>query len=331
MQTIKGAKVLLICPNFFGYDKEIKSGLERLGANVTLYDDRPGNSFFVKVLIRLNKNWLSSRISEHYNRIIQENKEQQFDYVFFVNPEAVSTKEMKALKEIFPNAKYIMYMWDAFSNKRKSVELLPYFSEKFTFDPRDAEKYGIHHRPLFFIPIYNATQGPIVYDLSFIGTAHSDRYHLANKIVDCLPIHYNSRLYFFLQSKKLFFSKKLMEKDFRAVKLKDINFKSINHSDAASIIKQSQVVLDINHPAQQGLTMRTLETLGSQRKLITTNKNIVEYDFYNHNNIQVIDRDNLNIDVSFWTTEFAPYSSDIIEKYSLRGWLKEIFGWKQAA
>ena len=36
--------------------------------------------------------------------------------------------------------------------------------------------------------------------------------------------------------------------------------------------------------------------IGLKKKLITTNKDIVNYDFYNSNNIMVVDRANFQID-----------------------------------
>ncbi|MFH4210110.1 lipopolysaccharide biosynthesis protein, partial [Acinetobacter baumannii] len=56
---------------------------------------------------------------------------------------------------------------------------------------------------------------------------------------------------------------------------------------------KSNVILDISHPGQSGLTMRTFEAIGAGKKLITTNLNIKEYPFYNSDNIFIISRDKL--------------------------------------
>ena len=65
-------------------------------------------------------------------------------------------------------------------------------------------------------------------------------------------------------------------------------------------IGNSRVVLDLPHPMQTGLTMRTIEAIGSKKKLITTNVDIVNYDFYNPKNILLIERENINFDKSFF-------------------------------
>ena len=45
-------------------------------------------------------------------------------------------------------------------------------------------------------------------------------------------------------------------------------------------MKDCHAVLDIEHPKQVGLTMRTFEVLASGRKLITTNRSIINHEFY---------------------------------------------------
>lgn len=94
----------------------------------------------------------------------------------------------------------------------------------------------------------------------------------------------------------------------------------------ANIMHRSKAILDIQHPAQTGLTMRTIETLGIGRKLITTNTDIVNYDFYNEENILVIDRTNPVIPNSFIEHNAKEVSQQIYQKYSLNGWIEEIFG-----
>jgi hypothetical protein len=70
--------------------------------------------------------------------------------------------------------------------------------------------------------------------------------------------------------------------------------------------------------------MRTLEVLGARRKLITTNAEVVHYDFYDPKNILVVDRENLKIPPDFLKSEFRPLPDFIYQKYSLKGFLIEL-------
>lgn len=331
MDKLLNKNVLFFSPDFFNYDKEIKKCLENLGAKVHWFDDRPSNSFLSKVIIRFNRNYISMLTAQYYKRILEKVKHLKFDYVLFLNPEAINEDMLKGIKNFFPEAIYIVYMWDSFNNRKKTLDLLPFFNYKFTFDPKDSKQYNINHRPLFFIPQYaasNEEKQPIEYDLLFTGTAHSDRYILVKNICKKLFPGAKTKLYFYLSSKFLYLFRKLLDKNFKSVALEDLSFKSLSHEENAALILKSKAVLDINHPKQIGLTMRTFEVLGAGRKLITTNKDVENYDFYSPENILIIDRSEPKIDEKFFQTNMKSYCEDTKYKYSIEGWVMEIFNLK---
>ena len=325
MQNLSGKSVLFFSPKFFNYENEIKSSLEKLGAKVVWFDDRPSNNAYSKGLIRINKNFLKNKIKNYYDGILAQLAGTKLDYLFFLNPESISSESLSKFKKAFPEAKCILYMWDSFKNRKQNLELLPLFNSKFSFDPQDSVAYGLKMRPLFYINTYTHKEAnKIEYDFLFVGTAHSDRYIFVKKLSESTSIK-QVKLYFYLSSKLLFVYKKMFEQAFRRVKYKEVSFNSLGHHDIAELMRSSKVVLDINHPKQIGLTMRTLETLGVQRKLITTNKDILNYDLYNKANILVIDRENPVLDPSFFDTPFEPSAPDLLFKYSIEGWISDIF------
>lgn len=325
MQNLSGKSVLFFCPTFFNYEKEIQGALERLGADVVWFDDRPSNNVYSKALIRINKNFLKNKINNYYDSILEKLAGKKLDYLFFVNPESISLESLSRLKKAFPEAKCILYMWDSFKNRKQNLELLPLFTSKFTFDPHDAEKYDLKLRALFYTGAYrNKEAGNIEFDFLFVGTAHSDRYIFVKKLIAAANIK-NAKLYFYLSSKLLFAFKKIFDKSFSQVKYSDVSFKSLGHHDIADLMCRSKVVLDINHPNQIGLTMRTLETLGVQRKLVTTNKDILKYDLYNEANILLIDREAPELNTAFFDVPFQPSAPELLFKYSIDGWISNIF------
>ena len=163
------------------------------------------------------------------------------------------------------------------------------------------------------------------YDVSFIGTIHSDRYKVVKalkKIVahKCL----NGYWYCYLQSKFIYHFYKATKDEFSDSQIEDFKFEKKDSSEIADIVNQSKSVLDIQHPNQTGLTMRTIEMIGMNKKLITTNASIVNYDFYNKKNILIIDRDNPQIDVSFFSTPSEKLNPEIYQKYSLSSWILDV-------
>ena len=83
-------------------------------------------------------------------------------------------------------------------------------------------------------------------------------------------------------------------------------------------------MIDINRPNQLGLTMRTVEAVGAQRKLITTNRDIVNYDLYSTRGVLVVDRDDPVIDEEFLDSEAVPFDEQVRQRYSIGSWIEAI-------
>ena len=157
-----------------------------------------------------------------------------------------------------------------------------------------------------------------------LGTLHSDRYNLVKTILKLIDKK-NYFIYFFSTSKILFFFQKIFDKNFKKVKKDEVSFISLSKKQTVDLVARSKVIIDIEHLKQKGLTMRTLEMLGANKKIITTNKEVLNYDFYNKNNILLIDRNNPIIDKSFLESDFEGIDKETYDKYSINKWVETIF------
>lgn len=328
MNYLAGKKILFICPSFFGYEHEIELGLKRMGARVDFYDERPFKTSFGKILNRIDfKFFINKKIKKYYSAILDRDELIGYDFLFVVAPETIPVDFLTALRSKNNKIKTILYLWDSIKNKNAS-KLIDSFDKVFTFDEADVVfSDNIEFLPLFYIDNYdknNAVNDVAVYDFAFIGTAHSGRYNIVNKIVDGFDKE-KCYLYFFSPSRMVFFLKKIFTKELHGISFNNISFKSMKSKDVIEVLARSKVVIDIEHPDQNGLTMRTIEMLGMQKKIITTNENVKRYDFYNPNNILVVDRESPNVKVDFLQSDYQSVDENIRNKYSLSTWLCNIF------
>lgn len=327
---LEGKKILFISPKFFGYELEIKKKMESLGAQVDYFDERPKNTFLVKFLIRINKDFIKKKINKYYTDIINQNKNKHYDFVFFLNPEAISKELLIELKKEHKKAEFILYMWDSLKNK-KIQDLLEIFDKRFSFDKTDCinQKIEINYRPLFYLDEYPVLANKKVkkkYDILFIGTLHSDRNKILKDIIkECKKKELNYFFYLYFPSKVIYLIKRIYDKSLWGTSIKDFKFTPISKDELLFYVNFSNVVIDIQHPMQTGLTMRTIEMLGANKKIMTTNKNIVENNFYNPLNIAIIDRKNVKLQKSFFNNNYQKVDLEIFYKYSLDGWIHEIF------
>lgn len=327
---MKNKRILLFAPSFFGYDKEFLNGLQKAGADVDLYNERISEDTFVKILIRLNPNYLSRYVEKYYDKIIEENKDKNYDYVFFVSVEAATPRIISKLRTVFTNARFYMYSWDSVENKKYLKDVMPLFDRVWSFDKSDSKKYNIGFLPLFYSNEYSdiASSGVLQkYDALFVGTIHSDRYWFLKNIEGQIcALNGQVYLWQYFPSVLLYLKMKLQSRRFcRETKYRDFRFESLKKERLLELIAESKAVIDSNHPSQSGLTMRTLETLGAKRKLITTNVNVKEYDFYRESNILVVDRFSPVVTPDFLASEYEEIPLEIYKKYSLDGWLYCIF------
>ncbi|MCF8341639.1 MAG: hypothetical protein K9I82_11730 [Chitinophagaceae bacterium] len=320
-------KILFLSVRTFNLEVEIKNKLEELGSEVTYYDERPANNNFIKGIIRLRRSLVQKRIDDYYKKILLDEAKIQFDYLFVNRGEIVPAFFLEELKKTQTNCQFIFYTWDSFANHAHPITILKYFDRKFTFDPQDAFLYKINFRPLFFLDAYkNLTHIPTKFDILFLGTAHSDRYKISSLIKKwALNNNLTCFCYYYMHGRLVYFFKKIFDKTFKEFKYSQLSFKSLKVKQIVELYQQSNIILDINHPFQKGLTMRTFEAIGAKRKLITTNKEIAKYPFYNENDFLIIDRNDIKLNLDFFKDNYQTLDSKLYEKFSLEGWLFNIF------
>ncbi len=320
-------KILFLSVQTFNLEVKIKNKLQELGAEVIYYDERPANSNLIKGIIRLKRSLVHKRINAYYKKILLSVEKTKLDYLFVNRGEVVPSFFLEELKKMKPSCMFIFYTWDSFTNHAHPISILKYFDRKYTFDPEDAHLHKINFRPLFYLDAFeNLTHLEIKYNILFLGTAHSDRYKISSLIKKwALKNNQTCFCYYYMHGRLVYLYKKIFDKTFKEFKYNHLSFKSLNIEQILKLYQQSSVILDINHPCQKGLTMRTFEAMGAKRKLITTNKEVSKYPFYNENNILIIDRNDIKLSLDFFKGNYQELEPKLYNKFSLEGWLYNIF------
>jgi hypothetical protein len=329
MISLKGKKILFFSVSFFKYENAIAKRLAELGAEVDFYDERPSNSNLSKGIIRIYKNLYHVKINQYYNGILDEIKGKEYDYFLLIKGEAMPSFFLEKIKEDNPGMEMIYYNFDPLTEYPNLISNLKYFDRKFTFEYQDSVQYNLNFRPLFFVDEYkNLNQNPQKpeYNIVFIGSAHTDRYIVGEKVRAAADRHnMRSYFYYYAMGRVAFRLKKLIDKNLKQFDIAKVSFDKLNHNQIIDFYKKTKSVLDINKPFQNGLTIRTFEVLASGRKLITTNSDIKNYPFYNSDNILVIDRDNIVLNHDFFETDFRNMDEKTLYMMSLDSFIECLF------
>lgn len=321
-------RVLLIAPRFFGYEQEIAAELTRSGQQVDMLPDRPFNSPFVKAVMRYRPELGGHRTCDRFfARRMEELGRTDYATILVVQGEGVTANTLKRLREAYPRARLVFHTWDSIENKPFSKRNLPLYDRCSSFDPVDAKKYSMVFRPLFYTDGFDRpADTTYTYDLSFIGTVHSDRYKIVQALLENLPPDTRTFVYLYLQAPWMYDLRRLFTNTLEGAKREDFRFEPLSKDLVQATFFGSRAVLDIEHIHQRGATMRTMEALGSKRKIVTTNATLRDYDFYNPRNIQIIDRKNPSVSRDFFYSPYVAVSEKIRRKYSIKHWVRDVCG-----
>lgn len=324
-------KILFIAPTFFGYYKEIIKVLEKK-YEIDYIEDIPNSSNIYKAVSRVKRNWTKILVKRYFTEKIKPLiLEKKYDYVFIIIGMTFSLfpEMIEEMKEIQNEAKFIMYQWDGEKNISFVKDIHKYFDDIYTFDRIDAEENNLYKfLPLFYIDKYEEVgkkqRRSYKYDVSYIGTAHPQKIKLISEIAEKLkkiyPLQY---IYHYIPSKIKYYYHKILNEEYKNIKFKNLKTKKVSFDKAMEIFEESKCILDAPQKGQNGLTIRTIECLGAKRKLITTNKDIVNYDFYCPENIYVYDG-SFDFNSVFFKTDYKEIDVNIYKKYSLNNWINEI-------
>lgn len=322
---ISGKDILLLGIGFYDYEKAIIDELSKRGANV-FFIDTVYKSFLKKILLRLAHKWLRKIESDYLLKEILK-QPSTIDYIIIIKGDALREKHIALLKKKYPYAKMLLYLWDSLIRIGNSELLLKNFDKILTFDRVDAINYGLIFRPLFYrkcIGSLNADKfSGFKYDISFVGYMHSDRYKILHQLKNEFEkqhVRYKFVLYANRSSYFIYrYVKKVISKDDSDFFV----FKPISYKKYSEISLSSKVILDLPHPLQNGLTMRSIEAIGFRRKILTTNSDIQNYSIIDKRNYAVFDSKNVKIDYNKFMGDYVYKEED--NHFSLGSFVDDLF------
>lgn len=321
-------KLLLIMPKFFDYPQVISDELNTMGYEVDFFDDRPSTNAWVKAAIRINPAIIKSYISKYFDRVMQTVQSKRYDIVLLISGQSLSFSEdmVEKIRNAQPQARFVLYQWDSIKNFPYIENVQKYFDRCYSFDKKDCEmNRRLSFLPLFYCRRYEELGKKKVdeykYNFCFVGTAHPKKYKFINMMSEQLKGVYPKQfLYFFFPSPIVYFYRKIRNKELRKAHFNEFHYVPLTGKEMDTIYMESRCVLDSPQEGQLGLTIRVLEALGAKKKLITTNADVKNYDFYREENIYVYEG-SFDMESPFFTKPYTEIDKSIYERYSLRNWL----------
>ncbi|MBK1898203.1 hypothetical protein [Chryseobacterium paridis] len=309
-------KITLIYPFAYGYIDFVVEHLQSQ-TSVIVTDIKTDTikyvypNILVKIWNGITKLFGSNIKKKYFNKqILSQIKEDQ-DIIFVIRPDLLEDSLLKELKKKTNN--FIAYYYDSCKKYPRQLEIIHFFNEVYSYEKEDIKKYNFIETSNFIYDEIIEPQ-PIQYDI-FNVSSYDSRIDEIDKVSKIL-FDAGFSIYFVL-----FWYEKLVYPHLNSVT------EYLSLFETKKLISQSKAMIDIQRNDQKGLSFRTFESLGYKKKLITTNDEVKNYDFYHPNNMLVIDSNNLDPDEirNFLNLNYVEIDPDIIEKYTVKSFTQKIF------
>ena len=342
------SRVLLISPEFYGFEKEIQAALNELGYDVTwiankeLPLDYHGAGSKLKILRRIYFLLFFPQI-RYLRQELKKYKEISFDIIFSINCHVICPYIFRVLRKKNPGIRSILFLWDSLSMYSWEKEI-KYFDEVYTFDPADSERLKIRYKPNFFI-INKESPKNQEYDLFFAGKFSYYRLFIIEKLIKKFDETGIKSFFKLWPSYKIFFHNVLIYSILKKLNSSNLwinnyvyNYEAVTGIlDRKYILKNilayeeirkhassSNVIMDLPLMGQTGYSHRLIDALANGKKIITTNTNIIRECFYNPEQIKILESADYDFDASWILIKSTFKVSQDIRDLELKLWLKSI-------
>lgn len=312
-------KIHIISFDYWGYDAKIANKLNDMGyqtVHIKLSDFHykyPNlkakiSNFFSKIFFKKN---IKKIKTEEY--ILNQLKIAGIqDKIIVINPERISKNCHLQIKRYAKT--YIAYLYDSIDRyNTKDLINNVVFDKVFTFDKIDAKNHNLSFLPNYIHLEKTNNQKTPKYKVFSISSI-DERYQTINAIIEYFD-NIN------IPHETIFFDKKEPSK---LKKSATFTKQKLTQSQIQEKIEDADIILDVLRKNQNGLSFRIFDALALNKKIITTNQSIKEYDFFNPNNIFVWDENSKEIPKSFFDLPYEELDEKILKKYSLKNWINTL-------
>lgn len=323
--------IIVIKPSEFDIYKDFKRNLDFLGIKNEVivpenfrykkFKDRLLNFFHKKKYKNRDyKNYLIKKyFSEELTEKLSHYQANSVDFILIIRPDKIDIPTLKRIKNI--GKRMVGYQWDGLHRFPEVFETIEYFDNFFVFDKDDFGRYKSQYANLklcdnFYFD-YPSAEIKIENDrknVYYLGSYIKNRFDNIAYFIDVLS-QYEVDLNIILWGK-----------NDSNIRNKNIVFTRdrISMYDNLKSVQKSDIILDFKVKEHSGLSLRFFEAIKYEKKIITDNPSVMNYDFYNPKNIFVIGKDNLLHLEGFINSEYQKLPTTIYEKYSFSSWIKQI-------
>jgi hypothetical protein len=313
-------QILFMMPSYYNFDEVVKNGLIKYSGHGVNGIDTVGRqayrNFSDRVINFLSKIFLNKNLKPEMKRKLFFSKIDEFEeyaYLIVNRPDIISEEVLT--KALTKSKKSILLLWDSLEKVPIALDTIARFDRTYSFDNQDCQRHGFAKIENFHFISSNLVVPPFKYDVVFLGTLDNRITALKAILANLVAEQKTVKAFIYVPPRK------------HMKKYPDIEIlnKITPFKDSCQFSLLGNVILDLGHENQRGLSFRVFEAMALHKKLITTNKQVRNYDFYDENNIFVVDDvADFEIPKLFWNSAYIEIPALLKEKYHIKHWVDKI-------
>lgn len=232
----------------------------------------------------------------------------QFDLIIMFDSD-LRISYLKTIRKINKKIKIIVYYRNtiATNNNITLEELRKYGCEIWSYNEFDCQKYNLKYNNQVWNKKLIVDNSNFKYDVLFIGR-DKGRIELLDELVKYLDDNDLKHYFYLITDKKRSYNRNL-------------NNSNMKYEQYLRLLSESHAVIDLIHDINYGLTIRPLEAMFNNKKLITNFKEIKNYDIFIEQNIFIWNESNTNELIEFLKSNDFVSLNDKLNKYDVDSWL----------
>jgi|SRR5690606_26231242 len=325
MAIFNGKTIILAAPMQYGFSDLIERELRFQGFEVYNLSFIQHRFQYKNMAERLNsyiyKNLLGYRdYKTHlkFKRVEPEMRDKlsatpPVDYALIIRPDQYSED---FISEVGLKAnKIVGYQWDGLSRYPAVYKRINCFDRFFVFDPKDVQYPNTFPATNFYTNSFDVSYSKKHQsDLYYLGSYIRKRAAQVEEIITTLQESGLSVKYHIYRCGK-------RKAGFKRLKTSSVD---MTYHENLRFAFNSKVLLDVPTVQHNGLSFRVFEALGFNKKLITTNKDVKQYDFYHPSNIFVWEGQPQRELQAFLDAPYVQLDYSIKDKYSFSRWIANL-------
>lgn len=280
---------IVLSSHDYSYDAVVAEGYRTDGPYL-------GNRLFFRLLREV---WFRLKLP---GRAIWYNRRVNHGAKFLLVYDAlITTDYLRWLREHNPDSRIVYFYTNPVSKAIFPDEISDQWCEKWSSDAADCKTYKLHLQCIGGYPrLWKVEKRTPEFDVFYIGRDKGRLQKLLTIKKDFEDLGLRTNFYITAYHRQQRFQNPI----YRAL---------IPYADVLKLLGGTRAILHITEGGQTGVTIRVLESMIHQIKLITDNVSIMDTVAYHPNNVFILGRDRLCDLPDFLDKPFVPYDSELIE------------------